>query len=268
MDHPVACLFSSFLTKRWDGVSFCSTALKKGYIMRLDQRHIKPKRSLILAGGGMRVAYQAGVLIALEEAGIKFNHVDGTSGGIFNTAMLASGLEPKAIAQRWRSLKIKNFISGRKFRDYLKPFSMTGYADADNIRKKIFTHLGIDLPTIQANTFFNASFNVCNFSDKTVEAISNKEVVEDHLIAGVSLPLMMPALQIGGDWYTDAVWIKDAHLMEAVRQGSEELWLVWAIGNSPDYLPRSEEHTSELQSRPHLVCRLLLEKKKKKKKRE
>src|SRR3989442_11889177 len=32
-----------------------------------------------------------------------------------------------------------------------------------------------------------------------------------------------------------------------------------------DYLEvRSEEHTSELQSRPHLVCRLLLEKKKKK----
>src|SRR3989442_10474516 len=29
---------------------------------------------------------------------------------------------------------------------------------------------------------------------------------------------------------------------------------------------RSEEHTSELQSRPHLVCRLLLEKKKKNKK--
>src|SRR5690554_7178361 len=29
-----------------------------------------------------------------------------------------------------------------------------------------------------------------------------------------------------------------------------------------DYAARSEEHTSELQSRPHLVCRLLLEKKK------
>src|SRR5687768_18178544 len=32
-------------------------------------------------------------------------------------------------------------------------------------------------------------------------------------------------------------------------------------------VPRSEEHTSELQSRLHLVCRLLLEKKKKKKKK-
>src|SRR5690554_7546728 len=40
-----------------------------------------------------------------------------------------------------------------------------------------------------------------------------------------------------------------------------------AIGKSswrPDriWCSRSEEHTSELQSRPHLVCRLLLEKKK------
>src|SRR5690554_7874626 len=30
----------------------------------------------------------------------------------------------------------------------------------------------------------------------------------------------------------------------------------------PSVMSRSEEHTSELQSRPHLVCRLLLEKKK------
>src|SRR5690625_6734443 len=30
-----------------------------------------------------------------------------------------------------------------------------------------------------------------------------------------------------------------------------------------EYQPRSEEHTSELQSRGHLVCRLLLEKKNK-----
>src|SRR5689334_24797205 len=32
-------------------------------------------------------------------------------------------------------------------------------------------------------------------------------------------------------------------------------------------VPRSEEHTSDLQSQFHLVCRLLLEKKKKKKKK-
>src|SRR3989449_8092410 len=36
------------------------------------------------------------------------------------------------------------------------------------------------------------------------------------------------------------------------------------IGQFTDRYQRSEEHTSELQSRLHLVCRLLLEKKKKK----
>src|SRR5690554_7222296 len=34
------------------------------------------------------------------------------------------------------------------------------------------------------------------------------------------------------------------------------------VGLADDHPLRSEEHTSELQSRPHLVCRLLLEKKK------
>src|SRR5436305_4706748 len=43
-------------------------------------------------------------------------------------------------------------------------------------------------------------------------------------------------------------------------------WLPGKGDGAPDQEPgaleRSEEHTSELQSRPHLVCRLLLEKKK------
>src|SRR5687768_18109707 len=41
-------------------------------------------------------------------------------------------------------------------------------------------------------------------------------------------------------------------------------WVKWSGGSAEDRAdPRSEEHTSELQSRLHLVCRLLLEKKKK-----
>src|SRR5690554_7472784 len=34
------------------------------------------------------------------------------------------------------------------------------------------------------------------------------------------------------------------------------------VWEATQLMSRSEEHTSELQSRPHLVCRLLLEKKK------
>src|SRR2546425_504890 len=44
---------------------------------------------------------------------------------------------------------------------------------------------------------------------------------------------------------------------------SRSSWMVTAAGPSGRYHPRSEEHTSELQSLAYLVCRLLLEKKKK-----
>src|SRR5215813_4870288 len=46
------------------------------------------------------------------------------------------------------------------------------------------------------------------------------------------------------------------------RTGRPELERVFPQPEGPGK-GRSEEHTSELQSRPHLVCRLLLEKKKK-----
>src|SRR5690625_6996697 len=48
------------------------------------------------------------------------------------------------------------------------------------------------------------------------------------------------------------------------RQQADELDLLWFDVPERAAL-RSEEHTSELQSRGHLVCRLLLEKNKKKK---
>jgi len=194
------------------------------------------KRSLILAGGGVRLAYHAGVLIALEEEGLSFTHVDGTSGGIFGTAMLASGIMPGDAATRWRNLKLKGFTSALPLKDYRSQHSLPAVGSAKGIREKIFPSLGIDVKKINANTTFDAMFNVCNFTKKTIESISNKDVTTDHLIAGMSLPIFMPAVKINGDWYTDAVWIKDANLTEAVNRGAEEIWLIWCIGNAAEYL--------------------------------
>src|SRR2546422_3368300 len=56
--------------------------------------------------------------------------------------------------------------------------------------------------------------------------------------------------------------------IEALPLARRTLWpfgpLLWLLCGTKVGLERSEEHTSELQSRLHLVCRLLLEKKKKK----
>src|SRR3989442_5650722 len=50
--------------------------------------------------------------------------------------------------------------------------------------------------------------------------------------------------------------------VDVVHNPSPEMELHFRRGIVHDVHFRSEEHTSELQSRPHLVCRLLLEKKK------
>src|SRR5690554_7675108 len=53
---------------------------------------------------------------------------------------------------------------------------------------------------------------------------------------------------------------RSASLITTKRKGCR----LQELGASAASATRSEEHTSELQSRPHLVCRLLLEKKKNK----
>src|SRR5690554_7601653 len=54
------------------------------------------------------------------------------------------------------------------------------------------------------------------------------------------------------------------HLLKRLEEvGVEHAVVVVGYEGKKIARQRSEEHTSELQSRPHLVCRLLLEKKKK-----
>ncbi len=194
-----------------------------------------PQRSLILAGGGMRVAYQAGVIRALLEAGLTFAHADGTSGGTINLAMLLSGLSPIEMCDRWRTLRVRDFVSFMPLEDYLKAWDMPALGDAKGIIRDVFPHLGIDVSKINGARGMKGTFNVCNYTRKTCEVIPHDQIDLDLLVAGVSLPIYMPPVQKGDCLYLDAVWIKDANLMEAVRRGSEELWVVWCIGNISEY---------------------------------
>src|SRR5437870_8495373 len=53
----------------------------------------------------------------------------------------------------------------------------------------------------------------------------------------------------------------ETYLKDGTEEGEERWANVQELRTlAEDYIARSEEHTSELQSRGHLVCRLLLEK--------
>src|SRR5207249_4984832 len=126
---------------------------------------LRPKRSLILAGGGIKVAFQAGVLqVWLDEAGLKFDHADAASGGVFNLAMMSQGMTGTQIANNWRNTDPKASIS-------FNPAELTKlmYAESlftlDAFRKHVFPTWGLDWNKIRASKL-ESTFNVFNFSTK------------------------------------------------------------------------------------------------------
>jgi predicted acylesterase/phospholipase RssA len=182
----------------------------------------------------MRVAWQAGALLALHDAQLRFQHFDGASGGTLNLSMLLSGLSPLEMIERWRSLNVKDFVSLMPLGDYVRK-DWPAMGDSEGIREKVFPHLGIDAGVVSNCGGLTATFNVCNATRKTLEAVPHTDVDEDLLVAAVSLPGLMPGVPWRGSTYLDAVWIKDTNLLEAVKRGAEELWLLWCIGNAPQY---------------------------------
>src|SRR5690554_7550584 len=85
---------------------------------------------------------------------------------------------------------------------------------------------------------------------ETVRSRTNKNVMERYLLKETG-KVLVEGRSIGHRIGKGTVRvIKDIDQMELVKEGDV------LVADMTD--PRSEEHTSELQSRPHLVCRLLL----------
>src|SRR5690554_7210051 len=111
----------------------------------------------------------------------------------------------------------------------------------------------------------------------TLESV--KAAVQDKIVIDVTVPLRPPkvgtvqlpalgsAAQEAQQLLGDNVKVVSAFQNVAAHHLQEGHGIdcdVLVAGNDKEAREqRSEEHTSELQSRPHLVCRLLLEKKKK-----
>lgn len=195
-----------------------------------------PKRSLILAGGGLKVAFQAGVLqVWLDEAGLKFDHADGASGGCFNLAMYCQGLSGRMIADHWRNLEPFQPISVNLDEIWRIGQSESLFTD-EGLRKRVFPSWGLDWAAINASQKLG-TFNLFNFSRKRLEVVTHDQMNEDKLVSAVSLPMWFPPVEIAGDKYIDAVFICDANVEEAIRRGADEIWAIWTVSTKDEWRP-------------------------------
>ncbi|GAB3314733.1 hypothetical protein GCM10027451_29890 [Geodermatophilus aquaeductus] len=196
--------------------------------MSTTQDAQRPKRALILAGGGLKVAFQAGVLqVWLDEAGLTFDDADGASGGVFNLAMYCQGLTGREIADNWRLGDPKRGIAPN-WRGLVRgPFAPSLFT-LERYRRNVFPAWGLDWTRIRASGH-PATFNAYNFSRNRLTVREPASLDEDFLVAAVSLPVWFPPVVIDGDTYIDAVYITDANLEEAIRRGADELWVIWTV---------------------------------------
>ena len=185
-------------------------------------------RSLIMAGGGIKVGFQAGVLqVWMDEAGLTFDHADGASGGCMNLAMYCQGMPGTQIADNWRRMHPFDMI-GFNPKVLYEGLEAPSIAKLDNLRHKVFPGWGLDFEKVQAGPRLG-TFNICNFSTKTLTVLTQKEMTEDFLVASVSLPMWFPPVRIDGQTYLDSVYMTDANVEEAIRRGADEIWAIWTV---------------------------------------
>jgi len=193
-----------------------------------------PKRSLILAGGGMKVGFQAGVLqVWLDEAGLEFDHVDGASGGVFNTAMLCQGMSGTEIADAWRRTDPIAAVDVNAA-ELAKLVWARSLFTFDAFRERLFKTWGLDFERIRASRL-DASFNAYNFSRLEPVVWRAGDMTVEHLCACVALPMWFPPVVIGGHTHIDAVFITDANIEEAIRRGADEIWVIWTVSEKGEW---------------------------------
>src|SRR5690625_5744810 len=86
--------------------------------------------------------------------------------------------------------------------------------------------------------------------------IGSDETIAESLAGSVALA------QSAEKFGYSRVWYAEHHNMKSIASSATSVLIAHVAAHTKTIRLRSEEHTSELQSRGHLVCRLLLEKKK------
>lgn len=203
-------------------------------------------RGLALQGGGAKGAYQAGAIKALEQRGIYFDCVTGTSIGAINAAFYASN-NLESMYKLWKSIDskeifgfeskiIEDISNGNISKDVL----LKGYSAIN----KIIKNKGVDLTNIRKILTDNinekklrkskidfglATFNITDF--KPIE-IFKKDIPEgkliDYIIASAYLPGLKQEKIIDDKYYFDGGIFDNCPINTLIDKGYDQVYAIRA----------------------------------------
>jgi predicted acylesterase/phospholipase RssA len=190
----------------------------------------RPKRALVLPGGGGRGAYQVGVAKALHEEGVDFDFALGTSIGGLNAAMIAQG-DLRRLEELWCTIRAKDIFSlpsapqvGR-----LVFGQNLGLLDTSPLEELLSRE--VSLPRLKASStkVGLCTTDLCSLETKfitTDDIVSTSELI-DILMATSALPLAFPPRHLHGTGlWVDGGLVRNTPLHAALEMGADEIYMV------------------------------------------
>jgi predicted acylesterase/phospholipase RssA len=184
-------------------------------------------RGLLLAGGAARGAFQAGVVSALDRAGVRFDAIVGTSVGAVNGAALLHGYGPD-LPGMWReNLRAVAWFDARRVLRGESPFLISEamrlmvarYADAGRVRRH-------PCELLVSTTEWESGRNVL-FSSHDRDAGWSDEEITLQFLASLTIPfLCTERIVIRGRRYCDGGLSDNYPLEPLVARGCREVVIV------------------------------------------
>ena len=157
--------------------------------------------ALILEGGAMRGVFEAGVLDAFLEKGLRFLKVIGTSAGAMQAICYLS-------EQKGRNIRINaKYCNNKRYMGFRHLLKKRNYFNFDFMFGQLTYKLDpIDIEALE-NTKSDLRVVVTNCFNGQAEYISNKDYPVDEYMnvikASASIPLLSPPVNIGDVLYAD-----------------------------------------------------------------
>jgi NTE family protein len=193
------------------------------------------KTAFILAGGASRGAYQAGCLKRLDEEGIKPDLIVGSSIGVCNSLVYASG-GAEALWAFWsRALSLPKVLDVSLTKNPLLGNSLFSMG-----RLQRFVESEVDFDTCFESDV-ELTYIVSNLSAGHEELRGNRteDTVERFRTVtriGYAIPILHPLIELDGDMYADGGFLWNVPFEYVEEWGATDVYILSVV---PSRLPRA-----------------------------
>jgi NTE family protein len=190
----------------------------------------RPKRALVLPGGGGRGAYQVGVAKALYEHGIEFDYAFGTSIGGLNATMIAQG-DLHRLEELWCTMRSRDIfkIPSAPQVGRLVLGQTMGILDTSPLEELLRHEVNLHKLKESRIKVGLCTTDLCSLQTNLVtteDIISTNELI-DVLMATSALPLAFPPRHIhGSGLWIDGGLVRNTPLQAAIDHGADEIFMV------------------------------------------